>query len=155
MIKKILELFRADNDADENGDSGDTEGVLSIAREIETAIDGMASNIYVEFGQELLGQNITYIVPAVWGAAKGSELTETQKKIYEQIEPGVNEAQKKFRLKGLAPAQDFAIAYLLRSLLISKVVYMIEATKRRQADREDADSQALVTLSEIEPVGRA
>ena len=57
--------------------------------------------------------------------------------------------------QGLNPEQEFALIYILRSLMVSKIVYMIEGSKRHQAEEQQLLNQQTGFLNDIEPVGQA
>ncbi|MEW5723071.1 MAG: hypothetical protein AB1896_08195 [Thermodesulfobacteriota bacterium] len=143
-IKRILSSGRRES-------GGGQEDILEIARAVEGTVDRLVSRVFSRYGPYLLDKEITYIVPAVWGAAKDKELTAAQREIHQEIHPALTEAQGLLGLAGLRPAQEFAVGYILRSLVISKFVYMVEATRRRQAEQRPDGS----ALDDIEPVGTA
>ena len=127
---------------------------LSIARPLEELFDAMVSRIFSRHCVHLLSQEIPYIVPAVWGAAKEGDLTPEQREIHEEVVPMIRRSFSLLGLKNLTPAQEFALGYVLRSLIVTKIIYMIEASKRRQAE-EHVGIAAKDELMDMEPMGRA
>ncbi len=121
------------------------EDVLKIATIIGSTIDKIVVEVFAAYRKELLAEPITYIVPAVWGAKKDGELTETQKEMNGNIAPVVNDVLKAFEFNGLSAAQEFAIGFIIRGLIISKITYMIEGVKNRTTDM----------LDQQEPMGSA
>ena len=77
----------------------------------------------------LLTQPISYIVPAVWGAKKEGELEDTQKEINKQIIPVIKELFAALESKDLDAPQEYAIRFLIRGLIISKITFMIGMMK--------------------------
>jgi hypothetical protein len=112
-------------------------------------IDNLTNKVYSEYGGFLLDRDITYIVPAVWGATKQGELTQDQKDIHAEVAPVLSRALAELNIQNLTPQQSFALGYILRSLIITKIVYMLEATRRHQAGRNPEG------LTDVEPMGRA
>ena len=149
MWRKIKELFGTAPHKAEPEPIRQAGDLLGLAKSVESMIDDLTNNIYNRYSAFLLDHDITYIVPAVWGASKQGELTEDQKEIHREVAPVLTQAMAELDIKGLTPAQEFALGYIIRSLIITKIVYMLEATKRHQAD------QAPPFLSDVEPVGRA
>lgn len=70
-------------------------------------------------------------MPAVWGAKKDGELTTNQKEIHKQIIPIIEDVFEKLDLKKISPPQKFAIGYIIRGLIISKITYMILMLKNK------------------------
>ena len=135
-------------------ESLEVEDFLSIARPLEELFDAMVSRVFSRHCLHLLNQEIPYIVPAVWGAAKDGELTSEQKEIHREVVPMLRQAFSLLGLKNLSPAQEFALGYVLRSLIVTKMIYMIEASKRRQAEESIGISNG-EGLLDMEPMGRA
>ncbi len=124
---------------------------MAMARVIGSLIDKTVNKIFVAHRTELLSESITYIVPGVWGARLDGELTETQEKINQEILPVIKEIFTALDLKGLNPGQEFTIAYLIRSLFVAKITYMIEALKNQINLKEEAARK----LENVKPVGNA
>ena len=103
-------------------------GILKI-KEI---IDKTTNMIFISYKEKLLTEPITYIVPAVWGEIKDGKLTTIQREINKKIVPTINSIMDILELEDLHGAQGFAIGYLIRGLLISKIAYMIEAFKNQE-----------------------
>ncbi len=111
---------------------GDHEiGILRI-KEI---IDKTTDTIFNSYREKLLTEPITYIVPAVWGEKKDGKLTVTQKEINRKIVPMISNIMAIFELEDINRAQRFAIGYLIRGLVTSKITYMIEASRNRAGER--------------------
>jgi hypothetical protein len=150
MINFIKRLFSVP--APPSGEKGD---LLRLARGVESRVDRLANEIFVQYKELLLIQNITYIVPAVWGAAKEAELTAEQKEINGKAVPVLKEMLTVLDFRGLDPEQEFALIYILRSLIVSKIVYMIEGSKRHLAEEQQLLNQQFDFLHDIEPMGQA
>lgn len=124
--------------------------MLRIARQVEARIDKLVNQIYSSRLNSLMHQDITYIVPAVWGAVKEGGLDDVQMEIHELVEPAFRDAMSAFGFQNLEQEQLFAVGYLVRSLIVTKTVYMIEATRRRQVE-----SRTSVDLGNVDPEGEA
>ena len=107
------------------------EDVMKITKVIGPLIDKTANEIFMSFHARLLTEPITYIVPAVWGAKKEGELEDTQKEMNTQIIPVIKELFDALKIQDLSGAQQYAIGFLIRGFIISKITYMIEAYKSR------------------------
>ncbi len=121
------------------------EDVLKIATIIGPTIDKIVVEVFAAYRKELLAEPITYIVPAVWGAKKDGELTTTQKEMNEQIAPVIEEILGEFHSEDISVPQEFAIGFLIRGLIISRITYMIEGTNNR----------TIMMLDHLEPMGTA
>lgn len=102
-------------------------GILNV-KEI---IDNTTSEIFTSYWERLLIEPITYIIPAIWGEKKDGRLSFTQKEINKKIAPMISNIMEMFDLDGINRDQRFAIEYLIRGLMISKITYMIEAFKNQ------------------------
>jgi len=119
-------------------------------------IDQTAIDIFISHREKLINEPITYIVPAVWGAKKDSDLTGSQRQMNEKTNPAITRIIDSLRVENLSRAQKFAIGSLLRSLIISKVTYMIEAYKNNLfIDTIHSSGQNAEILEAMEPVGTA
>ena len=150
MIDFIKKLFRSSTPApDGDGD------LLVLSRGVESRMDKLANGIFIDYKGLLLNRSITYIVPAVWGAAKEAELTEAQTEINGKIVPVLKDILTLLDFRGLTPQQEFALTYILRSLIVSKIVYMIEGSKRHLAEEQQHLNRQADFLNDIEPMGQA
>lgn len=111
----------------------ESEDVLEIAGAVSSLMDKAVMDIFLAYSRILLTEPITYIVPAVWGATKGGELDETQKEMHMRILPSLNKMIELLDIKGLSNPQVFAIGFLLRGLVISKITYLIESFRNQTA----------------------
>ena len=105
-----------------------------IILRIKEIIDKTTDRLFISFKNELLSEPITYIISAVWGKIKRKGLSESQKKIYKTIDSMVIEIMETLEFDELNETQKFAIEYLIRGLVISKITYLIEAFKNSSWD---------------------
>jgi hypothetical protein len=129
--------------------------IMQIADIIGPMIEKLVWDIFVGYRVELLSEEITFVIPAVWGAKKDGELTATQKAINKQIAPVINRIFELLDIRGLDSSQEFALNYLIRGLLVSKITYMIEAFRSKLKDRTLDEQSLKDTLLHFKPQGNA
>jgi len=127
MISNIIDrmFFWRTNTPDE------TEDILKIAKKIGPLIDETTNQIFMTHRETLIKEPITYIVPAVWGAIKDGKLTRIQKEINQKFAPVVREVMSMLVPESASQAQRYAISYIVRGLMISKITFMVEGFKNR------------------------
>ncbi len=130
------------------------EEVMVLARRLAPLLDGLAAAIVREHGQALLAEEITYVVPAVWGAKAEGSLTPTQLAIHQEVSQTYRQAFAILDLTGLSPAQEYALGYLLRDLIIAKVVYRLGVARAGLAGRPAIPATA-ASLRDLEVIGHA
>ncbi|ETR73033.1 MAG: hypothetical protein OMM_07191 [Candidatus Magnetoglobus multicellularis str. Araruama] len=111
-----------------------SEDMLEIARKVGPLIDEITNQIFMDHREILVKEPITYIVPAVWGAIKDGKLTRVQKDINHRFDPVVRQVMAMIVPDSASAAQRYAIAYIIRGLMISKITFMIEGFKNRMND---------------------
>jgi hypothetical protein len=111
--------------------------LLSVAKrkqsetlKIKEIIDETTTAIFSLYRDELLSKPITYILPAVWGKKHG-KLSGIQGEIHMKINPLIRDIIEIFAFKEINEDQRFALEYLIRGLVISKITYLIESFKNR------------------------
>jgi hypothetical protein len=128
---------------------------MEISNVIGPLIDKVVWEVFVTHREELLAEAITYIVPAVWGAKKDGELTTNQKRINETVAPVIEEIFRSLRMTDLDSSQEFALNYLIRGIIVSKMTYMIEAFRNRLNERSVDEQSLKEALLRFKPVGSA
>ena len=129
--------------------------VLAIANKLSPLIENISIQVFTAYREKLLSESITYIVPAVWGATKEGELDDIQKVIHEKISPVVEEIFAALELRGLASDQRFAIHFIIRGYIISKITYLIEAFRGMNLARVNATQEDSDMLERVKPWGNA
>lgn len=129
--------------------------VLDVTRRIGPIIDKAAYEVFVQNRDELLARPITYIVPAVWGVKQSGELDEIQEAISARVGPVAETVVRELTADGMNESQIFAIGYLVKGIIISKITYMIEALKLRLAGNEAAADEEAAAMERIDPLGSA
>jgi hypothetical protein len=107
--------------------------LLELAGIMGPLIDKLVMDLFLAHSRKLMTEPITYIVAAVWGATKGGVLDATQQEMHRLVLPCVNKIFELLDLKGINEAQSFAIGFLIRGYIISKVTYMIESFRNQVA----------------------
>jgi len=129
--------------------------VLSLANHVSTIIDKTAWDVFSTYRLELLGESIAYIVPAIWGARKEGDLTPLQRTINDHVEPIIKGIFSSLAIRGMEAQQEFALSFLIRGLIISKITYMIEAFRNRLNEQAFDEQKLKDALSNIKPLGTA
>ncbi len=148
-MKMLMEFFAKMKSRKQHRD------IMQIADIIGPMIEKLVWDIFVGYRVELLSEEITFVIPAVWGAKKDGELTATQKAINKQIAPVINRIFELLDIRGLDSSQEFALNYLIRGLLVSKITYMIEAFRSKLKDRTLDEQSLKDTLLHFKPQGSA
>jgi hypothetical protein len=129
--------------------------IMQIADIIGPMIEKAVWDIFVGYRVELLSEEITFIIPAIWGAKKDGELTATQKAINEKIAPVINRIFELLDIRDMDSSQEFALNYLIRGLIVSKITYMVEAFRSRLKDRTPDEQGLNDALLRFKPQGNA
>jgi hypothetical protein len=129
--------------------------IMQIADIIGPMIEKAVWDIFVSYRTELLAEDITFVIPAIWGAKKDGELTTVQKTINGQIVPVIKRIFELLDIRDLDSSQDFALNCLIRGLIIAKITYMIEAFRSRLKDRSVDEQNLKDALLHFKPQGNA
>jgi hypothetical protein len=148
-MKNLKEYFA------KNRSQKEPQDIMKIANIIGPLLDGVVHDIFIAYRMELLSEPITYIVPAVWGAKKEGDLTPVQKDIYARVTPAINKAFDSLQMGNLRSDQEFALNFLIRGIVISKITYMIEAFRSRLNERSLDEQSLKEALLRFKPVGNA
>lgn len=128
--------------------------MLELAGIMGPLIDKLVMDLFLAHSRKLMTEPITYIVAAVWGASKGGVLDATQQEMHRLVLPCVNKIFEILDLKEISEAQSFAIGFLIRGYIISKVTYMIESFRNQVAGlkmKENPDE----FMMNVKPMGTA
>ena len=131
------------------------EDIMKIANVVGPLVDKTVWDIFITYKVELLSEPITYIVPAVWGVQKDGELTPVQKAIHHRVAPVIKEIFESLLMKDMGGAQEFALNFLIRGIIISKIAYMIEAFRCRLNERSMDDQSLKEAIIRLKPLGSA
>lgn len=131
------------------------EDLLGIANRIGPVIDKLVIDLFVAYSSKLMVAPITYIVPAVWGANKDGPLDSTQEEIHRVILPAVDKIFEALELKDLGDAQEFAIGFLIRGYIISKVTYIVESFRNHTGGQVAYPDKKDDYMLNVKPLGTA
>ena len=137
------------------GGKNSCEDLVKISKIIGLTIDGTVMEIIRLYKMELLRGPVDYIDPAVWGAKKGGDLDATQKEIHTQLSPIINRIIDSFHIKDISDPQEFALGFLVKSLFISKICYMIDGVKNGVADKLGRREKNRNILNNVEMIKSA
>ena len=100
--------------------------------EIEHMINHATWEVFRTFHESLLRMPSTYIVPAVWGEDTGKEaLDETQAAIHRILTPVLDRMIGMFEKRSLEDRDRLSLEYLIRGLLVHRILYMVEYYRYR------------------------
>lgn len=116
MLKTVTNLFF----------QGTVDSCPALFVEVSALINEAVNAVIITHGHELIGANINYIIWAIWGSDNENKLDETQKQINDYIVPVLGKIVSLFKLNKPTKEQTFAIEYLIRSLLVTRIGYAIE-----------------------------
>ncbi len=129
------------------------QNVTELARIIGPQLDDLSNDIFISFREILISEPITFIVAAVWGTTKDTTLTPEQRAINDRVLPVITRTMQLLHSKNMDERQSFAIAFIIRGLIISKITYMIEALKNKLMSVEEIRRDFLI--KNMEPMGHA
>jgi hypothetical protein len=132
-----------------------SEDLRHIAKIIGPMIYKETQKIFEVFAVDLLNEPITYIVPAIWGAQKDGDLTQTQQQISRAVIPVVSQALTALHAERLSSPQQFAIGYLIRELMIALVSMMVQYLQFRIPSPPHSEDENLNDLMNLIPLGNA
>lgn len=95
----------------------------------ENAVNRAVEMIFENYRDALLKNPPTYVAPAVWGEKKNGSLDKDQEMIHRSLEPFVFKIMED--LETSAPSASLEMQYLVRGLLVYKLLYMVEIYKNR------------------------
>ena len=132
--------------------------VMQIARVVGPKIDDTVNLLFETYGERLMDKPPVYVVPAIWGADKKGGISPLQKQISEKVAPVIRDLEKAFDNGRLSRAQLFGIGYLARGMLVSKLLYMLEAARNQWGvftDTDSSDDAGKDSLVHMKPIGNA
>jgi len=103
--------------------------LLSAGRNIDGMVNKLVNDIFLLYRDTLIFEDITYIIPAVWGAAPDKELDKTQTDIHSMTQITEEKIITALNINNLTEPQKFALRYLINRTLISTISFMIQMAK--------------------------
>jgi len=122
--------------------TADITNITSIVKEIGPMLDKSIDELFAQYYPILIQQEPTFIIYAVWGARKDGVLTDTQREIHEKVTPLIEDVCCHLDVSNLNPSQGYAIGYLIRSIIISRITYSIELFRNKMRDARSEPVQA-------------
>ncbi|HOI73630.1 MAG TPA: hypothetical protein PLO63_05720 [Syntrophales bacterium] len=128
--------------------------INSMTMRIEQQINDVVHEIFNEYGNILLESNTEYLIESVWGVGIRKDLNEVQNSIHEKIIPVIDDVFNILMIKEISQAQILSIYYLVRSLITSRLMHMIDLL--RLAVKKDTKQQDIIKmLMDAEAIGHA
>ena len=129
--------------------------LMGISKIISPMIDRTVMGVVRSYKMELLNGPVDYIVPAVWGVKKGGGLDATQKEIHKKLSPVIDRIIDLFHIKDISDPQEFAMGFLIKSLFISKICYMIDGVKNGFTNKLGRRGNNTNILNNVKMLGSA
>ena len=126
-----------------------------ITKVIGPYMDKAALGVFQRHREKLVRMPITYIVPAVWGAVKSGTLDDAQNAMHAGIRPFIEKVDELVDRDTLSAPQRFAFQYLVRSLFITKISFIIQSFKNLTYETEYCGRIETEFLENAEPAGHA
>ncbi len=130
----------------------ETARLLGPSKTLEKLIDHTVNDIFNTYSNQFLIEDITYIIPAVWGHVENAELDDIQKVIHKKVSKLVDDSISALSIKNLNDPQAFAIRYLVNRVMIYTITYRVETTKKQISEEKINADNLLMNLS---PTGNA
>lgn len=128
----------------------------SIMVSINRMLDRCSMHVFKLFNMEIMSEDLTFIVYAVWGTKNGAITSGIQKEIYETIEPEVQAAYSALELSKEKEPQRDAILSLIRGIVVYKLLFMAEHLKNKTRQPEVTFSEdTMDILCHIKEIGNA
>jgi hypothetical protein len=134
----------------------DTQDITRLAKRVGPIIDQAANDIFRSYNNVLLERPVSFLVSAVWGGDGYSKMDAVSTGINRMVVPALHNALTALDLKMRSPSHEFAVTYLIRGLIISKIAFMVESAKNvaNGVDNYRGDHPAY-ELRHVEPLGSA
>jgi hypothetical protein len=119
-------------------------------------VDEAAKKIFNSNAIELLNEPITNVIAAVWGVQTDKhQPTSTQWQIAHIIRPVIRKIRDAIETGELSESKDCIIDYLIKRLVVSEIVFMIQCYKLGLLSREQSKSHGTYNLVDIQVAGHA
>jgi hypothetical protein len=129
--------------------------ILRITRAIAPLLDDLTNTLFRDYNPHLLTQPLDYIVPAVWGAKLDGTLDDTQQAIHARVKPVVEQVFRTLELTNTRDAQDYAILYLIRGYIISRIIFSIAELRHQIMQRMAHPTPENQAIGRMDPIGNA
>ena len=135
----------------------DDSNVITVSNKIDSCINAIALEIFSSYKNELLSAQREFIFSAVWGFNRDKELTKSQNDIYNRINRVILTISEILGIDNLKKSQRVVIEYLVRNLIIMKLLFMIELLWNNLKTKEEnnLEKYLLKKLIDIDVCGNA
>ena len=124
-------------------DASCQDGELTeMSRKIDSIINQVTLEIVTVYKDELLRQPVEYIAPAIWGAKMDGALDPAQQGIFSVASTAEQEIVRIFNVTALSREQRFALQYLVKWLMISRIAHMREILRIAISTNTDTEAAA-------------
>lgn len=150
-MKILQNLFSRKNKAgfvDEKEMMSHTRAILEIS---EKAL----LRIFDNHKQELLDKDRNYIIESICGTTGHGPLTEQQKAIHNQVSSAINGIYDLLRIDVLPQEQQQTILFIVRYMIVMKIMFMIELLKNKMNGKPDHQTSSMESLEEMKVLGHA
>ena len=132
-----------------------SDASLRLAKVIGPEIDRMANEIFLLYTRRLDLNPPTHIIAAVWGNKANETLDELQQYIVQKVTFKVQKILALLTSDQTDPSQMFAMEFIVKGLLITKVLYMLEVLKSKIEKDVNVGGAQREPLESIDPIGHA
>ena len=132
-----------------------TDASLRLAKLIGPEIDRLANEIFLLYTRRRDLNPTTHIIAAVWGNKANETLDELQQYLVQKVTFKVQKILAVLTSEQTDPSQMFAMEFIVKGLLITKVLYMLEVLKSKMHKDLNVGSTQGEPLESIDPIGHA
>ena len=128
---------------------------LRLAKLIGPEVDRLANEIFLLYTRRRDLNPTTHIIAAVWGNKANETLDELQQYIVQKVTFKVQKILTLLTSEQTDPSQAFAMEFIVKGLLITKVLYMLEVLKSKMQKDLSMGRTPHDPLETIDPIGHA
>jgi len=129
--------------------------IMRITQIIAPLLDDLTNSLFREHNTLFLSKPLDYIVPAVWGAKMDGELDADQHLIHARILPVMEAVMAALALKQIDVAQEYAIRYIIRGYIISRIIFSVAELRHQILQRMLQAAPEEDAFKGLEPIGNA
>jgi hypothetical protein len=127
---------------------------ISIIRIVNTLIERLALQIFETYARDLIKEDESYIIYAIWGAKESGHLTEIQDSIHKKVDPEARAIYDSLRLGNISESQSIAINSLIRGFVIFKILFMVERLRNQLGHSKSPENETVQrVLHHIRTIG--
>lgn len=148
LIQSVRRFFRREK-------QHSSSGGIELIQGLEKICENIAKHVFHEHSDLIVRNELQYIVASVWGISPEGELDAVQKKIHRNLSPRIYEALTLLGVQQMTAKQSFAVEYLIKGYVISKLSYMREKFINMVRTHPGNNTSNLMDLSTARPIGEA